>query len=126
MQEKLEASTQNRVNPALRFSSAAGALVTQPSPRFLPAAKPRRSMDHNLVVVGGGGVVVVFCLLGKFCKNLVSEEEVWCEIVSWENLVILDHPVTILVPLQPQVYRAIALLFCISVLTDSPFYQVTL
>ena len=62
-------------------------------------------MDHNLVV---GGVVVVFCLLGKFCKNLVSEEEVWSEILSWENLVILDHPVTILVPLPPQVYRAIA------------------
>ena len=27
---------------------------------FLPAAKPRRSMDHNLVVGGGGGVVVLY------------------------------------------------------------------
>ena len=36
-------------------------------PDFLPAAKPRRSMDHNLVIGGGGGVVVLFCLLGKFC-----------------------------------------------------------
>lgn len=91
---------------------------------FLPAAKPRRSMDDILVVGGEGGVVVVFCLLGKFCKNLVSEEEVWCEIVSWENLVILDHPVTILVPLQPQVYRAIALLFlkrsCCSFFSNLP------
>ena len=42
---------------------------------FLPAAKPRRSMDHNLVVGGGGGVVVVFCLLGKFCQNFISKEE---------------------------------------------------
>ena len=68
-------------------------------------------MDDILVVGGGGGVEVLFCLLGKFCKNLVCEEEARCKIVSWENLVILDHPVTILVPLQPQVYRAIALLF---------------
>ena len=37
--------------------------------RFLPAAKPRRSMDDILVVGGGGGVEVVFFLLGKFCEN---------------------------------------------------------
>ena len=36
---------------------------------FLPAAKPRRSMDDILVVGGGGGVEVVFFLLGKFCEN---------------------------------------------------------
>ena len=69
-------------------------------------------MDDKMSVGGGGGVVVLICMLGKFSENLVSEEEVWCEIVSWENLVILDHPVTILVPLPPQVCRAIALLLC--------------
>ena len=34
MQENLEVSTRNRVNPASRFSSANGALVRQPSPRI--------------------------------------------------------------------------------------------
>ncbi len=48
-------------------------------------------MDDILVVGGGGGVEVVFCLLGKFCENLVSKGEVWCEFVSWETFVILDH-----------------------------------
>ena len=44
-------------------------------------------------------------------KSKSEEEELWFSFVSWENLVILDHPVPILVPLPPQVYRAIALLF---------------
>ena len=50
-----------------------------------------------------------FCLLGTFCKKLMNEE-VRCDFVSLENLVILDHSHTILLPLSPQVNRAIALL----------------
>ena len=42
----------------------------------------------------------------------MSKEEVWCGIVSWENLakneLILNH-------IPPQVYRAIALLFIIHI-----------
>ena len=34
-------------------------------------------MDHKMSV--GGGVVSI-CLLGKFSKNVVSDEEVWCKI----------------------------------------------
>ena len=51
---------------------------------FLPAAKPRRSMDDKKSV--GGGVVVHICLLGKFCENLVKEDEVCCKFISLENL----------------------------------------
>ena len=34
---------------------------------FLPAAKPRRSMDHR-ITVGGRGGRVLNCLLGKSCE----------------------------------------------------------
>ena len=35
--------------------------------QFLPAAKPRRSMDHKITVGGRGGRVLI-CLHGKFCE----------------------------------------------------------
>ena len=45
-------------------------------------------MDDVRAVGGGGGVVVLFRHLGKFSKNFMCEEEVWCGFTSWENLVI--------------------------------------
>ena len=36
--------------------------------QFLPAAKPRRSMDHKITVGGRRGGRVLICLLGKFCE----------------------------------------------------------
>ena len=55
---------------------------------FLPAAKPRRSMDHKITVGGRGGRVLI-CLLGKFCKffsNLRSKVPCW---LSWPILIAL-------------------------------------
>ena len=52
---------------------------------FLPAAKPRRSMDDILVVGGGGGVEVVFFLLGKFCENNCRLRQLMLELCKMDQ-----------------------------------------
>ena len=78
----------------------------RPAESVFTCGEASRSMAHKMS--DGGGVVVLFCHLGKFSKNLMSEEEVWCGFVYWENLtkkaLIIKHAL-------PQVYRIIALLF---------------
>ena len=78
---------------------------------FLPAAKPRRSMDHRITVRGRRGGRVLICLLGKFCE---MKGRIGVTFSPWKILQIVFHVGfhgSYSLPLLPQVYRAIALLF---------------
>ena len=65
-------------------------------------------MNDKMLVGGESRYVVLICLLEKFSKQLINEE--WCDFIL-KNVVILDPRGIVLLPLMPQVYKAIVLLF---------------